>query len=133
MLYTTQKLEDEMFPMTANTADGNHDLQFSYKLHVNLDQKQSDETRAYMNGVLSYFNSVMKQALRQQDFMQIGRFPKFYLRTDVVQVSGEKLSAWPGYEVVTQNAVQGLFLNVDCCTRFVNETSIMDIVREKMR
>lgn len=53
-----------MFSMTANTGDAQHDLQFSYKLHINLDQKQSDETRGYMGGVLSYFNSVMKQALR---------------------------------------------------------------------
>lgn len=52
--------------------------------------------------------------------MQIGRFPKFYLRKDVIQVQNESLSAWPGYEVVTQSAVQGLFLNIDCCTRFVN-------------
>jgi hypothetical protein len=65
--------------------------------------------------------------------MQIGRFPKFYLRKDVIQVSNESLSAWPGYEVVTQNAVQGLFLNIDCCTRFVNQTSIMKIVSDKLR
>ena len=49
-----------MFSMTANAGGQNHDIQFSYKLHIDLDQKQTDETRDYMSGVLSYFNSVMK-------------------------------------------------------------------------
>lgn len=133
-LFSTAKDEDDMFSMAAGTLDGQrHELNFSFLLHVNLDQKQTDETRIHMNGVLSYFNSVMKQALRQKDFMQIGRFPKYYLPSEVRQVQGENLSAWPGFTVVTENAVQGLFLNVDCCTRFVNETSIMNVVKDKLR
>lgn len=63
-MLTTDKLEDDMFSIQAN-ADGAHELNFSYAYHIDLDQKQSDETRRYMNGVLSYFNNVMKQALRQ--------------------------------------------------------------------
>lgn len=41
-----------------------------------------------MGKVLLYFNMVVKHALRQKDYEQVGRFPKFFHARDQVRVEG---------------------------------------------
>ena len=35
---------------------------------------------------------------------------------------------WPGFEVATKNVVSGIFLNVDCATKFVQTETILQQV-----
>ena len=35
---------------------------------------------------------------------------------------------WPGYEVATKKVTDGIFLNVDTATKFINMPSILDKV-----
>ena len=42
-----------------------------------------------------------------------------------------KLEAWPGYSVQTMLCTQGIFMNFDCCTKFVNQTTIYEIIKKQ--
>lgn len=37
---------------------------------------------------------------------------------------------WPGFEVATKNVVSGIFLNVDCATKFVQTRTILQMIDE---
>lgn len=43
------------------------------------------------------------------------------------------LQAWPGYQVETKLTTQGIFLNIDSCTKFVNKISILEDFNYEMR
>jgi len=76
---------------------------------------------------------MIKKALREQKYNQIGRFPKFFLAKEKQRVGNLDLMAWPGYELNSRLASQGYFINIDSCTKFVNTTSIFDIVNEERK
>jgi len=84
-----------------------------------------------MNSILQCFNIVVKQALREKKYEQVGRLPKFFLAEDKIDIREFALNAWPGYEVTSKLATQGVFLNIDSCTKFVNMVTIMDLVADK--
>jgi len=81
-----------------------------------------------MQQILYYFNNIVKQALRQKKYNQIGRFPKFFHPKDKEKINQHRLDAWPGYECQSMRATQGIFMNIDCCTKFINQTTVYEIV-----
>jgi len=89
-----------------------------------------------MNDVLQYFNIVVKNALRQKNYHQVGRFPKFFLSQDQETVEGmsyaNRCRKWPGYEVTTKQCTAGIFLNVDACTKFVREQTVLEEINERL-
>ena len=97
---------------------------------IDLDEI-SDEARRSdnMGMLLNVFNNLVKQALREKKYEQIGRFPKFFLAADRIPIPQFKLYAWPGYELTTKATVQGIFLNVESCTKFVNQTSVLELYK----
>lgn len=63
----------------------------------------TDDAKLYMNSILQYFNIVIKEAMRNKKYEQIGRLPKFFLALDQIIVQEiENLKAWPGYEITTK-------------------------------
>lgn len=38
---------------------------------------------------------------------------------------------WPGYEVKTKQCTAGIFLNVDACTKFVRETTVLEDINDR--
>ena len=54
-----------------------------------MTDEMTPATRDHILGkVLLYFNIVMKHALRQKDYEQVGRFPKFFLARDQEKIDG---------------------------------------------
>lgn len=80
--------------------------------------------------VLLYFNIVVKHALRQKDYEQVGRFPKFFLAQDQQRIDGisnqNRCRKWPGYELNTKQCFLGIYLNVDACTKFITEKTVLE-------
>lgn len=96
------------------------------KLELELDPEDlNDDVKRNISNILSYFLLVIKHALREQKYEQIGRLPKFFLAKDTIDISKFDLKAWPGYEVSAKCTVQGIFLNADSCTKFMQKTSIL--------
>lgn len=40
---------------------------------------------------------------------------------------------WPGFEVATKNLVHGIFLNVDCATKFVQNRTILQMISQMFK
>lgn len=97
-------------------------LKVTPKLEIDLDDLSAlaAQSRAYMADVLTIFNKIVKMALKQKKYEQVGRFPKFFNASEKIDINQFKLVAWPGYEVVTKLSTQGVFFNVESCTKFVN-------------
>jgi len=72
------------------------------------------------------FQSLVNHSLRQKEYFQIGRFAKFFLSSDRISIKSLNLFAWPGYCLSTKLSTQGIFLNVESCTKFVNMSTILD-------
>lgn len=85
-----------------------------------------------MANILQCFNIVVKQALREKKYEQVGRLPKFFLAEDKIDIRQFNLNAWPGYEVTSKLSTQGVFLNIDSCTKFVNMVTILDLYKGKL-
>jgi hypothetical protein len=82
-----------------------------------------------MQQVLQCFNIVVKHALKHKDYQQVGRFPKFFLANDqrsVTNIDQPKLKYWPGYELTSKATRSGIFLNIDSCTKFIMQDTILE-------
>jgi hypothetical protein len=64
-------------------------------------------------------------ALESENYVQIGRIPKFYLPSEKMAIPKFNLESWPGYMTTTKALCDGLFLNVDTATRFVNKNTVL--------
>jgi len=47
------------------------------------------------------------------------------LAEDKIPIPQFNLYAWPGYELTTKLSTQGIFLNIESCTKFVNQVSVL--------
>lgn len=73
-------------------------------------------------------NVLIKAVLRAQDFKQIGKLPKYFLQQENRNVDGFNLEMWPGYLTSSRLLADGIFLNVDTATKFVQKSSVLDWV-----
>jgi hypothetical protein len=73
---------------------------------------------------------VVKNSLVDLDYKQIGKPPKFHFFNSQHQINIDRhgLVAWYGYECCTQLCTQGVFLNIDCMTKFINKHTVYDQV-----
>ena len=95
----------------------------------NLDQL-SEEQRILAPLVLQFLNIVVKQVLRARKFLQIGKLPKFFLENERKEIPQHNLLMWPGYMATTRLLADGIFLNIDTCAKFINKTSILDMINK---
>ena len=82
----------------AATESHQHEVQVTFHVRIDLDDLTED-VMPHLGHVLKFFDRVIKEALRQKKYEQIGRFPKFFLAEEKVPVDEFRLHAWPGYEV----------------------------------
>jgi aubergine-like protein len=94
---------------------------------VDLNEEITSENKTLMLEILTIFNNIMKEALGQLDYKQIGKFPTFFNVKDKIDVREYNLQAWPGYQVETKLTTKGIFLNIESRTKFINKTSILDM------
>ena len=76
---------------------------------------------------------MFKKILYEHKFKQIGRFPKFFLASDMFPLKKHNLEIWPGYISQVKSLTGGIFLNIDCCTKFIFSTSVLDIISDLQR
>lgn len=50
--------------------------------------------------------------------------PKFFNADEKINIPEFNLVAWPGYELQNKLTTQGVFCNVESCTKFVNMETI---------
>ena len=94
----------EPFTVFANVEGEQHEIHLQFQLEIDLDDL-NEQSQPHMLNILSLFNSVVKQALRQKKYNQIGRFPKFFNPADKIEIRQYDLNAWPGYEVTSKKCV----------------------------
>lgn len=94
---------------------------------MNLNELQARDKNNSI--LLDFLNIIIRAGLKAKSFSQIGRFPKFFLVTEKKAVEGEALDMWPGYETTTKWLNDGIFLNVDTATKFINQKTILDNIR----
>ena len=58
--------------------------------------------------------------------------PKFFLAQDNIDIDRFNLKAWPGYEVAAKCSIQGIFFNVDSCTKFMQKDTILTQFKNEM-
>jgi len=83
-----------------------------------------------MQDVLTIFNKIVKAALKLKKYEQVGRLPKFFNAEEKIDIPRFQLVAWPGYEVKTVLTTQGVFFNVESCTKFVNQITILKMLKD---
>ena len=78
-----------------------------------------------MDNIKTLINQIVKRAAERADFKQVGRIPKFFLVDERKEIRDYNLVTWPGYELQTQLYTSGVYLNVDCCTKFIQNKTIL--------
>ena len=59
----------------------------------------------------------------------MGRLPKFFLATDKKVIDEFNLMMWPGYSPSVKLFTDGIFLNVDTATKFIQGKTVLDDIR----
>mmetsp|Transcript_34437 Transcript_34437/g.25529 ORF Transcript_34437/g.25529 Transcript_34437/m.25529 type:complete len:88 (+) Transcript_34437:306-569(+) len=84
------------------------------------DRKNEDKV------LLEFLLTIVKKGLKRKKFNQIGRLPKFFLKDEKRTIPNEDLlEAWPGYEFNTKWYADGIYVNIDTCTKFINSYSVL--------
>lgn len=125
-LISTTLVENEVTLNTKGT-----EMRIIFKLMIDLDEL-SAEAKPYMPEVLTIFNKIVKASLKLKKYEQVGRLPKFFNADEKIDIPRFKLVAWPGYEVKTVLTTQGVFFNVESCTKFVNQVTVYQLYNEHM-
>jgi len=123
---------DKSFTVTA-TAGGQHPhLTFRLVNAFNLTQQSNDWVQ---NGpaIQQFLNIVVKSALEQKKFKQIGRIPKFFFEGDKRDIPRHGLEMWPGYLATTRLTNDGVYLNIDTASKFVNKKTILQHIDELLQ
>ena len=84
--------------LTANAGGRNCEVKIAWHVSIDMDDP-SMQAQPYIQNVLMIYNNIAKQALKQKKYEQVGRFPKFFLAEDKIEISRYNLYAWPGYEI----------------------------------
>jgi hypothetical protein len=82
-----------------------------------------------MPQILNFLNILVKNALSAHDYKQIGRLPKYFMAKDKRDIEGYELEMWPGYLTTTRLVNDGIFLNVDTVSKFIQKTTILQEIR----
>jgi hypothetical protein len=102
-----------------------HEIWIKPAVKFNLEEvtKQQNGSMSYLQ---TFLNILVKRALERQDFTQIGRLPKYFLPSEKLSIYEHDLEMWPGYETITKCYTDGIFLNVDTATKFINKVTVYD-------
>ena len=59
----------------------------------------------------------------------MGRLPKFFLLADQKKIEEFNLLMWPGYSPSVKLLTDGIFLNVDTATKFIQGQTVLDDIK----
>lgn len=76
--------------------------------------------------ILDFVNKVVKKSLYDQDYKQIGRLPKFFNHNEKKELNHFRLIVWPGYTCQVKFLNDGIFLNIDTSTKFLQQQTVLD-------
>lgn len=79
---------------------------------------------------MDFVNKVVKKSLYEQDYKQIGRLPKFFNHNEKRDLNHFGLIVWPGYTCQVKCLNDGIFLNIDTSTKFLQQMTVLDRINE---
>lgn len=88
----------------------------------------NEDQRHLMPQILNFLNVLAKNALQASDYKQIGRLPKYFVESDKRVIADYQLEMWPGYLATTRLVRDGIFLNVDTVSKFIQQTTVLDFI-----
>lgn len=95
----------------------------------------AEKKREYIPKILNFIYTITKKTLYEKDYKQIGRLPRFFNTKERREFPNLNLFMWPGYDINIKALNDGIFLNLDTATKFVNMDNayqrIRDLKREK--
>lgn len=83
-LLSTTMIEEEIV-IPANFGGKQTEVRINHHAEIDMDDP-SPQAREYLPNVLMIFNNIVKHALRQKKYEQVGRFPKFFLAEDKIEI-----------------------------------------------
>lgn len=83
-----------------------------------------------MPRLLNFVNNIVKKTLEFEKYNQLGRLPKFFLSTEAQNIPDMNLEMWPGFEIQSKLLNDGIFLNLDTCTKFITTSTIFDEIQD---
>ena len=81
-----------------------------------------------MPKILNFIQVVVKKTLQEQAYVQVGKLPRFFNAKEKKRVPDEDLYMWPGYDCSVKLYNDGIFLNADTATKFVQSYSVLDTI-----
>ena len=69
--------------------------------------------------IFNFLSKLVKHSLTELEYKQIGRLPKFFHARQQKAIEEYDLFVWPGYTCQVKLVNDGLFLNIDTCTKFL--------------
>jgi len=90
-----------------------------------LDEQTSELRQKDLLAILDFVNKIVKKSLYEQDYKQIGRLPKFYNSKEKKDLPHFDLIVWPGYTCQVKCLNDGIFLNIDTSTKFLQRRTVL--------
>lgn len=78
--------------------------------------------------IMDFINKVVKHSLSEQQYKQIGRLPKYYKADEQKAIDQFGLYVWPGYTCAVKCLNDGVFLNIDTNTKFLQQQTVLDLL-----
>jgi len=95
----------------------------------------AEKKKEYYPRIINFIYTITKKTLYEKDYKQIGRLPRFFNPKERKEFPNLNLFMWPGYDINIKALNDGIFLNLDTATKFVNMDNayqrIRDLKREK--
>lgn len=95
--------------------------------------EQGTSTPEVKNKVQNFAVKLIKKALYEHKYNQIGRLPRFFLASELQQIKEFELQMWPGYTMDVKQVTDGIFANVDTATKFIQMKTVLDGINDMVR
>ncbi|TNV84199.1 hypothetical protein FGO68_gene5845 [Halteria grandinella] len=128
------KLQADVIMLTSSFSSSEIHIAIQLSNSFSLDD-QSEEIRKkpdYMH-LVSFVQKIVKRNLYEKDYKQIGRMPKFFNTSEQEDLNDFRLIMWPGYTCQVKLLNYGIFMNVDTCTKFLQQQSVLDLINGLLR
>jgi hypothetical protein len=104
------------------TVDGSScDIAINYKESFSLNEQQRDLLKHDLPAIMDFITKLVKHSLSEQQYRQIGRGSKYYKADEQKPIDNFGLYVWPGYTCQVKCLNDGIFLNIDTNTKFLQQ------------
>jgi|LauGreDrversion4_2_1035121.scaffolds.fasta_scaffold96974_2 hypothetical protein len=84
--------------------------------------------------IIDFVNKIIKRCVYEMDYKQLGKLPKFFNpHKSQESIEEYNLFVWRGYTCQVKLFNDGLFLNIEASSRFVNKQTVLDRINELRR